>query len=326
MASKPAEIFITMGDVHGIGPEVSLKALQQLFPAENVSFVLVGSRRVLEFYRELLQVDLPIADEGDVSPGHIRFLDLPDVNTGPFRPGQGNRKTGAASVAFIHAALEQMQNRKRAALVTAPIAKEAIWRAGHLFPGQTELLADWFGVKRFAMLLVSGGFRVGFVTTHIPLKEVPGALSQSLVVEKVLTVREDLRRRFKVKKPKIALAALNPHAGEKGMLGREEIEILIPAVQALRERQITMDGPFSADTLFTRDKLDRYDAFIALYHDQGMIPVKMHAFGKAVNYTAGLPVVRTSPDHGTAFDIAGKGVADESSMVEAIRLAIELVH
>ena len=326
MTGKLPHIFVTMGDIHGVGPEVTLKALQKVLPERRAIFTLVGVKRVYDHYRELLGIRLPQAADEEAGPEALRFMDQENLDVGPFRPGTVSRKVGHASVAFIHAALQRIQHIRKGALVTAPIAKEAIWRAGFLFPGQTELLADYFGIKNFAMMLVSGPFRVAFVTTHLPLKDVPAAVTQEQVVRKVLTVRDDLRRRFRVKRPKFALAALNPHGGERGMLGREEMEVLMPAVQELQERRVAIEGPFPADTLFTPERIRRHDVFVALYHDQGMIPIKMHAFGKAVNYTAGLPVVRTSPDHGTAFDIAGKGVADESSMVEAIHLAIELVH
>ncbi len=327
MAEKLPVIAITMGDVHGIGPEVALKAIHKLFPEQRAVFVLFGVSSAFEYYTRLLQIDLPfVTEKPGKDPQKIYFVPVEEEDPGTLKIGTISRKAGAASVAFIREALLFIGKNRHRALVTAPVSKEAIWRAGHLFPGQTELLANYLQAERYAMMLVSGEFRVGFVTTHHPLQEVPSLITEEKIFEKVLAVRDDLRRRFKVRKPRIAVASLNPHGGESGMLGREEIEVIIPAVAELRERGVLVEGPFPSDTLFIPKKLNKYDAFMALYHDQGMIPIKMHGFSKAVNYTAGLPIVRTSPDHGTAFDIAGKGIADESSMVEAINLAIELVH
>jgi 4-hydroxythreonine-4-phosphate dehydrogenase len=320
-------VYITMGDPHGIGPEVVLKALHALLPQHLAVFGLCGSGPVLEHYLQLLQLDIPVEEGPPQSdPGKIYFLEQTPPGMPSFEPGRVHRMCGKASIAFLELALERIGKKRRTALVTGPVSKEAIWRAGYLVPGQTEFLAEWYGVARYSMMLISGTFRVGFVTTHHPLKEVAGLLSKELIISRVSTVREDLRRRFRIRKPKIAVSALNPHAGEMGMLGREEMEIIWPAVEELRQRGMDVSGPFSADTLFTTKRLSEFDAFMAMYHDQGMIPIKMHGFGKAVNYTAGLPIVRTSPDHGTAFDIAGKGVADATSMVEAIRLAVSLVH
>lgn len=324
---KPAKsIYITMGDINGIGPEVVVKAISRLYPAKDVIFTIIGDPLVFEHYIKLLKVPFPVFDEVVKNdPEKVYFIPDQSGPKGSFSPGKISRAAGVKTTAFIREAINRIKNNKQAALVTAPISKEAFWRAGNLFPGQTEFISHALGIKRFVMLLVSGDFRVGFVTTHEPLKKVPGLLKVDLIVEKCLVVRDDLRRRFKIRKPRIAIAGLNPHGGENGKLGDEEKRVIIPAVRKLQEKGVLIDGPFPSDTMFIDSKIRFYDAFLALYHDQGMIPIKMHSFGKAVNYTAGLPVIRTSPDHGTAFDIAGKGIADESSMVEAIELAVKLV-
>ena len=324
---KPVKkIIITMGDINGIGPEVVVKALSRLYPVKDVIFTIIGDPVVLKYYLKLLKISLPVFDEEIKNdPEKIYFIPAQVELKDSFSLGKISRAVGVKSTAFIKEAINLIKHKKQEGLVTAPISKEAFWRAGNLFPGQTEFISHAFGVKKFVMLMVSGNFRVGFVTTHQPLKKVPDLLNIELIMEKCPVVRDDLRRRFKIRKPRIAIAGLNPHGGENGKLGDEEKRVIIPAVRKLREKGVLIDGPFSSDTMFTDSKIRFYDAFLALYHDQGMIPIKMHSFCKAVNYTAGLPVIRTSPDHGTAFDIAGKGIAEESSMVEAIELAIKLV-
>ncbi len=316
-----------MGDINGIGPEVVLKALSQIYPVQDVLFTIIGDLEVLRHYSKLLAPTLPVStEETKNDPNKINFIPIRLSARESFSPGKVSRAAGVKSAAFISEAISRIKHKRHEGLVTAPISKEAFWRGGNLFPGQTEFISKIYGVEKFAMLLVSGNFRVGFITTHCPFKKVSDLLKIGLIVEKCLVVRDDLRRRFKIKKPRIAIAALNPHGGENGKLGSEEKRVIIPAVQKLREKGVLIEGPFPSDTLFIHRKVEFYDAFLALYHDQGMIPIKMHSFGKAVNYTAGLPITRTSPDHGTAFDIAGKGVANESSMVEAIKLAITLVN
>ena len=319
-------IYITLGDINGIGPEVTIKAVFKTFPQENVIFTIVGDWDVFNFYLELLKIDLPITNNSVThDSSKINFISVVEKNRTGFSLGTISRIAGEKSAAFIKEAVSLMKDKKNTALVTAPISKEALWRAGNLFPGQTEFISSLVGIKNSSMMLIAGNFRVAFTTTHYPLKDVPGLLNVDLIMEKCQVIREDLRRRFKIKKPNIAVAALNPHGGENGKLGTEEKNVIIPAIQKLQEKGVCVEGPFSSDTLFTKNRINDFDAFLALYHDQGMIPIKMHSFGGAVNYTAGLPIVRTSPDHGTAFDIAGKGIADASSMVEAINLALKLV-
>jgi len=317
-----------MGDIYGIGPEIILKALAKIYPKEDVVFHIVGNLKTLKYYIDLLKIELPIVDENKRNnPPQIAFIDVPLDLKEPYVVGKISQTAGKASALFLSEAIKRIKKCENCGLVTAPISKEAFWRANISFPGHTEFLSNAFKVdNQFAMMLVSGEFRVGFVTTHHPLKEIPSILSVDLIIEKCLVVQNDLRKRFNVKNPSIAITALNPHGGENGQLGKEEQEIIIPAIQKLEKNDVLVEGPFPSDTLFVKGNLEAFDAFLALYHDQGMIPIKMYSFGKAVNYTAGLPIVRTSPGHGTAFDIAGKGIADESSMVEAIELAISLVN
>ncbi len=209
--------------------------------------------------------------------------------------------------------------------MTAPVSKEAMFRSGYRYPGQTEFLAKRSGSRESAMMLVAGGFRIALATVHLPLKWVSKALTVDLIMQKLRVIDTSLRRDFAIKRPKIALLGLNPHAGESGHIGTEEIFTIRPAIERARRNGIRADGPFPADGFFGAAAFRSYDAVLAMYHDQGLIPLKMTAFSSGVNFTSGLPIVRTSPDHGTAFDIAGRGVADPGSMIEAIKLAASVI-
>ncbi|MEE9168933.1 MAG: 4-hydroxythreonine-4-phosphate dehydrogenase PdxA [bacterium] len=327
MPGAAPKIFITMGDVNGIGPEITLKSIKEVSSDASAVFTILGSTGVLDFYQKQLGFEQSIVvGEPNSDPSQVHFIPVDLPSSQSFEPGAVKPDAGEASIRFIERALELIGSNHDAALVTAPISKQAIWQSGIDFPGQTELLGSWYGTDRTVMMMISDKLRVGLATTHFPLREVPDLLTRDLIVKKCLTICDDLQRRFHIKTPRLAVAALNPHAGEGGLLGKEEEEMIKPAVNILRDRKVSVDGPMPSDTLFGPEKLNTYDAFLAMYHDQGMIAVKMVAFGRAVNYTAGLPIVRTSPDHGTAFDIAGRGIADASSMVEAIKFAIGVVR
>ncbi|NOY78984.1 MAG: 4-hydroxythreonine-4-phosphate dehydrogenase PdxA [Calditrichaeota bacterium] len=313
---KP-KILITLGDFNGIGPEVTLKALSDETLLKAASPVLIGSQQIVDYYTELLGLQRYGSD--------VEVIEcVPDEKL-PIDPGKISKKAGEMSARFLQCAIDRVKNNKGDAIVTAPISKEALWLAGYRrFPGQTEFFAAGFGVRRFAMVLIAGTFRVSFTTTHYPIRDVASQLTEEKIIETTRAVVHALQRFFGIPDPKIAVSALNPHGGEHGKLGDEEERIIRPAINKLIALGVQAEGPFPADTLFTRiDKKD-FDAYLVHYHDQGMIPVKMVGFGRAVNFTAGLPVPRTSPDHGTAFDIAGKGKAHEQSMKEAIQLAVQL--
>ena len=325
MQSKP-EIYITMGDINGIGPEVTLRAILELYPFQNAIYTIIGSTKALEFYSEITGFNLEIEQgEPGNDPTKVYFLPMDLDESRSIRPGVVSPEAGKACIQFIRRALSLVENNDKAALVTAPISKQAIWAAGSDFPGHTELLANRFKINRYAMMLISNELKVGLITSHNPIREVSNLLSQDLITNRCMAIFCDLRDRFNIEEPRIALAALNPHGGENGLFGAEEDEIIKPAIEELKHLDVLVEGPFPSDTLFIPDKLKQYHVIIAMYHDQGMIPLKMQGFGKAVNYTAGLPIIRTSPDHGTAFDIAGKNIANPSSMIEAIKLAIKLV-
>lgn len=313
MSGRPL-IAVTLGDPNGIGPEVVLKALSRLASPETFDAVIVGPKSVYEFYR---QSGFGGSHSFTVWEPKIEGEALPE-------PGKMTATGGGVAGRSLDFALDLVLNRKVAALVTAPVSKAALHAAGYDFPGQTEFLANRCSSRDYLMMLLAGSFRVGVVTTHCPLSEVPGRLDPDLILNKLQIFNRDLQNRFEIANARIAVTGLNPHAGEGGLFGKEEVEIIAPAVERGKAEGMAVSGPFPADSLFAGIERQPYDAYLAMYHDQGLIPLKMQSFGKAVNYTAGLPIIRTSPDHGTAFDIAGRGTADSGSMEEAIKLAAAL--
>ncbi len=339
LCSQP-RLAITLGDPCGIGPEVILKAFAN--QPLNLATV-IGHRQVLDATYTTLKpcTSAPLAD-----PQTLDILEPGPAPSTPFRPGCPSPKSGAASFAYLQAALDQTLAGRFQGIVTAPIAKSLWQQAGHTFPGQTEVLAQRAGVERYGMLFVATSPHTGWqlrtllATTHIPLRQVCAILSPELLSLKLDLLVETLQQQFGVVQPRVAIAGLNPHSGEQGQLGREEIDWLIPWIEAMRSRypHVTLSGPVPPDTLWVKpgqawfghgDTAPNplgHDAYLALYHDQGLIPVKLMAFDRAVNTTIGLPFVRTSPDHGTAFDIAGLGIADASSMKAAIALAQQLAQ
>jgi 4-hydroxythreonine-4-phosphate dehydrogenase len=239
-------------------------------------------------------------------------------------PGTKNEIGGKYAFLSLEAATSDLAANKIDVLVTAPIAKETIQKAGFKFPGHTEYLADMSGVKEALMMMVSDNLRVALVTSHVSLKEVAQTITKEKIVEKIYALNNSLRKDFKLVRPRIAVLGLNPHAGEKGVLGNEENDVIGPAIQHAKQEGFLVNGPFPADGFFGSSALSQYDAVLAMYHDQGLAPFKALAFDSGVNFTAGLPIVRTSPDHGTAFDIAGQGKASEQSLRNAIYLALDV--
>lgn len=330
-------IAITLGDPAGIGPEIVLKALANKDLFNNSQFTIIGSRFVLKkTYNHLKS----ILSQNLANPDNLSIIDIPF--SADFNFGEGNSATGAASFKYLEKAIALTLNRQCDAIVTAPIAKNLWQEAGYNYPGQTEVLAEKTGVKRFGMMFIGRSPYTGWMlrtllaTTHIPLKSVSETLNSQLMSEKLELLLECLTNHFKIKSPKIAIAGLNPHSGEDGKLGKEEQNWLIPWLQETRQKypNIQLIGPIPPDTMwvkpgeawFNSAEVKTADAYLALYHDQGLIPVKLMAFEQAINTTIGLPFIRTSPDHGTAFDIAGKGIANANSMKEAINLAIQLTR
>jgi 4-hydroxythreonine-4-phosphate dehydrogenase len=267
-----------------------------------------------------------VSGHGDVIGlrGIIPVLDPLDRPLGPFRMGAVSKQTGAASAAFIIKAVRLAQLGCLDAIVTGPINKEAINLAGYDYPGHTEMLADLTKSKESGMMILGGPLKIMFVTTHVAIRRLPASLTAERIGKAIRLAHKALREYFGVRRPRIGVAAFNPHAGEHGLFGNEERATIAPACARARAKGINAGDPMPADTLFGKAARGAYDGVVAMYHDQGLIPLKLLAFGRCVNLTIGLPIIRTSVDHGTAFDIAGKGVADPGSMVEAIMLAARL--
>lgn len=303
------KIAITTGDPNGIGAEITIKALKKIdLPVDKI--VLISNKKILDYYGKL---------EKDYEIIEIPF-------NSEIEPGKVSAECGEFSFQSVKKACEIGAK----AIVTAPVAKNALYLAGHKFNGQTEILQKYLAHENqlAEMLFIAKNFRVLLLTRHVALKDIN--LTKEIVIEKVLNLREFFKQHFKIENPKFALCGFNPHSGEDGILGKEEINILIPAVAELQEKGVNITNPLPADTLFvgaSREYFDdvsqpEYDCYIANYHDQGLIPIKTVAGDKTVNMTIGLDIIRTSPGHGTAFDIAGKNVADETGMIEAIKAVL----
>ncbi|MFN6514518.1 MAG: 4-hydroxythreonine-4-phosphate dehydrogenase PdxA [Nostoc sp. CreGUA01] len=335
-------LALTVGDPAGIGPEVILKALTDPEISQKYDVTVVGNRDLLALTYEKLNLTGNLAPLANPDRFAVIDVQLNAEIKSQIIPGGGNAASGAASFAYMEYAIAQTLVGKFDGIVTGPIAKSAWKAAGYNYPGQTELLAEKSDVKRFGMLFVARSphtnwtLRTLLATTHIPLCQVSEKLTPQLLTEKLDLLVECLKQDFGIEKARIAIAGLNPHSGEQGQLGREEQDWLIPWLEQERQNrpQLQLDGPIPPDTMWVKPGQAWYgnshlsnpaDAYLALYHDQGLIPVKLMAFDRAVNTSIGLPFVRTSPDHGTAFDIAGKGIADATSMKAAIDLAAELV-
>ncbi|MDD5676976.1 MAG: 4-hydroxythreonine-4-phosphate dehydrogenase PdxA [Kiritimatiellae bacterium] len=326
-------IAITLGDPGGIGPEVALKALYQNRWPATLRFVLIGSRTILRRQAAYLRLPLPPAwrlADGEKNTDRIvnwePEQDLkPKLKPLTWQPGITGKTQGQAAVRWIRAAVSGCMAGHFDALVTGPICKESLHLAGLPYPGHTEFLAALTRTRVFAMMLLGGPLRVVLVTRHLPLAKVPDAVSRAAIQEAALLAAQALPW-LGVKQKTVGICALNPHAGDNGILGREEITTIRPALRALRRRGLDVEGPVPGDVIFHQALQGRYGAVVAMYHDQGLGPLKMIAFEEGVNLTLGLPIVRTSPDHGTAFDIAGKGQAHAGSMSAAIRLAARLAR
>lgn len=300
------KIGLTVGDPAGIGPEIVAHALAKVGWA---AFRVYG--------------DIGAVEHAGGLPAGVERASFASTQV---RPGEPDPAAAQGVVTAIRAAARDCLSGELDAIVTAPIAKELLWRAGYAYPGHTELLEEIAGEGKAVMLLAGGQLRVGLATIHCPLREVPGRLSRVGIARILAVMDRDLRTRFGIREPRIAVCGLNPHAGEGGRFGDEEALLIAPAVADAREAGTDASGPFAGDSLFARAVQGEFDAVLGMYHDQALAPLKVHAFGRAVNVTLGLPLIRTSVDHGTAFDIAGTGRADPGSMIEAIELARFLVQ
>lgn len=324
MTTKP--LALSLGDPAGVGPEIVAKAWAEL-KNNGPAFMVVGDAQSLRAVSGAPPVRVVTGPKqaAGVFGEAIPVLDLPLQS--PVVAGQPNSAHAAAIIRWIETGVGLALSGQVGGLVTAPIAKAPLYEAGFKFPGHTEFLAELTagapldGPRGPVMMLTAGDLRVSLVTVHTPIAAVPAALDFERIVEVARVTAQALKDDFGIDRPRLAVAGLNPHAGEDGGIGREEIAVIAPAVRALRDQGIDARGPSPADTLFHAEARQRYDAVICMYHDQALIPVKMLDFWGGVNVTLGLPIVRTSPDHGTAFDIAGRGVARPDSLIQAIQLA-----
>ncbi|NIJ54277.1 4-hydroxythreonine-4-phosphate dehydrogenase PdxA [Dyadobacter arcticus] len=321
-------IGITIGDYNGIGPEVILKALEGNQLARLCTPIIYGSLRVLNQYRNLLEMKdwalhgIQKADQ--VNPKLTNVITCWHDHQTEIEPGKITAEAGQGSLASLKRAVEDLKEGKIQALVTGPINKDNIQSETFKFPGHTEYLAQAFEKEDALMFMVSDDLRVGVLTGHIPLEQVKSHITPERLSAKIEQILQSLKGDFGIKKPRLAVLGLNPHAGENGLLGNEEIEIIQPVIKTFKERGNLVVGPFPADGFFAAGTYKQYDAVLAMYHDQGLVPFKTLAFNEGVNFTAGLSVVRTSPDHGTAYNIAGKNLAEPGSLLRAIYTACDI--
>ena len=324
-------VGITQGDGNGIGYEVIIKSLADARILESFTPVIYGSSKIFGFYRKRIhnleqQMDTYVIQSArDAKPKKINIVNcLPD-NT-YVEPGQSTPESAKAAITSLQRAVEDVKNGDIDVLVTAPINKRAMVREGFGNTGHTEYLEKEFGVEDVVMFMVSDRLRIGVVTGHIPLKDVPTSITVERILGKLRLMSASLKRDFGVVEPKIAVLGLNPHCGDGGLLGDEEERIILPAVKAANSEGILAFGPYSPDGFFGLGNYAKFDATLAMYHDQGLAPFKALAFEDGVNFTAGLPIVRTSPDHGTAFEMAGRDEADPHSMMSSIYTAIDILR
>ncbi len=333
-AFSPSVLALSGGDPAGIGLDIAVSAWLARTTAAVPPFVIFADAAALEARARLLGAAIPMVRIQSAAQGHPHFasalpvIDIPAA--GPVLAGRPDQGNGASVIAAIEAATASVARGEAAALVTNPIAKHVLYGAGFAHPGHTEFLAE-LAERHFpgrsyrsVMLLAADELRVVPLTVHVALKAVPGLVTHAGIIETARILDTALRIDFGFPRPRIAVAGLNPHAGENGTMGREDVEILAPAIAQLQGEGLLVNGPHSADTLFHAQAREGYDAVIAMYHDQALIPLKTLAFDRGVNITLGLPFVRTSPDHGTAFDIAGSGRASATSLIEALRCAARM--
>jgi 4-hydroxythreonine-4-phosphate dehydrogenase len=323
-------IGISIGDITGVGPEVTLKALAAEAAADDAHYLLIGDAAHLHAVDQRLGLKLPLQNLTSKGQTGRFFIVNPVSEPLPAKLSPGSPAAARAAVAWVKEGAQRCLRHELDALVTAPVNKEAIVRSGVAFVGQTELLSQMAGTERTAMMLLGEDdrgrwLRVALATTHLPIKRVSEHLTQAKI-ELAIELAAQACRDLGLPRARVAVCGLNPHAGEGGNMGTEEQTTIAPAVLAARSRQIEVVGPLSADALFYHAYKGDYDAVVAMYHDQGLAPLKMVCFENGVNWTLGLPFIRTSPDHGTAYDIAGQGKASPSSMIAAIRLAKQLAR
>ncbi len=329
MNSQKIKIGITQGDINGIGYEIIIKGLLDPRIFEICTPIIYGSLKVAAYHRKALDIEnfsfTSIKSPDEANTKRANIINCLDDNV-RVELGKSTEIAGEASYTSLMRAVEDLKANKLDALITAPINKYNIQSENFSFAGHTEFLKDYFESKDVLMLMVSDMLKIGLITSHIPLSEVPSAITEELVLDKIKLLNDSLIRDFGIRKPKIALMGLNPHSGEEGMIGHEEKDIILPAINKAKEDKIYCFGPYPADGLFGSGDFRNFDGILAMYHDQGLIPFKSMVMDEGVNYTAGLPIIRTSPAHGTAFDLAGKNEASPNSFLKSIYTACDIHH
>jgi 4-hydroxythreonine-4-phosphate dehydrogenase len=320
------KIAVTMGEPGGIGPEIIVKTLYRAEIRENCDPIVIGNAEVMKDAVKLTRLPMRIKSISSVSDSRPGIGDIEVLNIKsrfPVKKGVPSKSSGRAFVQYIRKAVELSLKNEVKAIVTAPISKESLNMSGYAWPGHTEMLAELTHSKDVAMMFISDRLKIILSTIHIPLKAVPVKINEKLVLRTIRFAKKGMDM-LGIKKPRIAVAGLNPHAGESGIMGTEESGIIIPATRRAKEEGIDVSGPYPPDVIFHKAYNGEFDIIVCMYHDQGLIPFKMIAFDTGVNITVGLPIIRTSPGHGTGFDIAWKNLANPSSMIEAIKLASKL--
>lgn len=318
---------ITHGDINGIGYEIIIKTLSDPRITELCTPVIYGSPKVFAFYRKQLGIENfslnLINNASEANPKRANVINCMDDNV-KVEVGRSTPQAGEGAVNALKMAVKDLKNKEIDVLLTAPINKNNVQSESYTFPGHTEFLSEAFGSKEHLMIMVSDAMKIGVVTGHIPLKDVPSTITQERIISKLNTLNQSLIQDFIVTKPKIAVLGLNPHCGDEGLIGTEEQQTIIPAISKAKEMGIMAFGPYSADGFFGSSAMRNFDAILAMYHDQGMIAFKTMDFDSGVNYTAGLPIVRTSPAHGTAYEIAGENKANPNSFRSALYMACDI--
>jgi 4-hydroxythreonine-4-phosphate dehydrogenase len=327
--NERVKVGITHGDMNGIGYEIIMKTFHDQRMLESITPVIYGSSKVASYHRKSLnisEINFNLVKNADAAiPKRMNIVNVTHEEV-KIDLGKSTEIAGQLAYKALEAAVQDLMQHHIDVLVTAPINKKNMQSANFKFPGHSEYLVDKAGVKDHLMLMVCDKLRVGVITGHIPLKDVPSTITTELILKKIELMNRSLIRDFGIRKPKIAILGLNPHAGDLGVIGLEDQQVIVPAVEQAVNRNMIVFGPYSADGFFGSNNFHKFDGILAMYHDQGMIPFKTLSFDRGINFTAGLPFVRTSPAHGTAYDLAGKNEASHNSFREAVYLAIDIFN
>lgn len=317
------KIAVSIGDPNGIGIEAFLKALKKLNIDKKIEFNLYSPKNILNQWYEILNFD---ANFHNLHNSNYKINIIDFDSDYKLNLGKVDLEAGKIAVKSLDLAFSETINKKNNAILTLPISKESMYMTGWSYTGHTEYFAEKCNIQKQLMILFKDSLRCALVTTHKAIKEVPNFIKQDIILEKIIEFNKSLKYDFAIGNPKIAVLGLNPHSGENGNIGTEEIDEILPAIKKANYMRINCSGAYPSDGFFAHKEFQNFDGYIAMYHDQGLIPLKLLAFGGGVNFTAGLPIIRTSPDHGTAFAIAGKNIATEQSTLDAIYAAIDIYN